>query len=252
MKRVIQYTGLALIIGLLCVFMFKPDKATNIIQASDIAKDTRPTIDEKILIHNLSEVAEVPKDFKILSLEEELTINDPTYVAEEHLEGNPRLHSDNHQITTSVDTPINLLTGEDLWLYRPNLLDKVKQEQGISMLPIESIVEINDELLSDLTIGDSLVFTMPNGAEQQIIVSKINKISDKVTSWDLQNTQRQDIGKITQISNLTEGSFITDSKNEYHLRTVNNKGWITSKSQLMSNNDNAVKRNSEAFSELLK
>ncbi|WP_236689256.1 hypothetical protein [Photobacterium angustum] len=120
------------------------------------------------------------------------------------------------------------------------------------MLPIESIVEINNELLSDLTIGDSLVFTMPNGAEQQIIISKINKISDKVTSWDLQNTQRQDIGKITQISNLTEGSFITDNKDEYHLRTVNNKGWITSKSQLMSNNDNAVKRNSEAFSELLK
>ncbi|MCG3863466.1 MULTISPECIES: hypothetical protein [unclassified Photobacterium] len=252
MKRVIQYTGLALIIGLLCVFMFKPDKATNIIQAPKIVKDTPPAIDEKILIHNLGEVAEVPKGFKILSLEEELMINDPTYVAEEHLEGNPLLHSDNHQITTSIDTPINLLTGEDLWLYRPYLLDKVKQEQGISMLPIESIVEINNELLSDLTIGDSLVFTMPNGVEQQIIVSKINKISDKVTSWDLQNTQRQDIGKITQISNLTEGSFITDNKDEYHLRTVNNKGWITSKSQLMSNNDNTVKRNSEAFSELLK
>ncbi|PSV37145.1 hypothetical protein C9J44_07940 [Photobacterium sp. GB-27] len=252
MKRVIQYTGLALIVGLLCVFIFKPDKTTNEIKTPEIVSDTSRTINKNQLTKNLYEVAEAPKDFKILSMEEEIIIDDPSYVAEEDLEGNPQLHSYDHQVATTIDTPINLLTGEDLWLYRPNLLDKVKQEQGISILPIESIVEINDELLSILTIGDSLVFTMPNGAEQQIIVSKINTISDKVTSWDLQNTQRQDIGKITQINNLTEGSFITDNKDEYHLRTVNNKGWITSKSQLMSNNDNAVKRNSEAFSELLK
>ncbi|EAR53354.1 hypothetical protein SKA34_14015 [Photobacterium sp. SKA34] len=251
MKRVIQYTGLALIIVLLCVFLFKPDKAANEIQIPEILKETSHAIDEKKLAEKLDEVAEVPKDFKTLSIEEEITIDDPSYVAEEDLEGNPQLHRYGHQIAATIDTPINLLTGEDLWLYRPNLLDKVKQEQGISLLPIESIVEMNDELLSDLAIGDSLVFTMPDGVEQQIIVSKIKKISDKVTSWDLQNTQRKDIGKITQISNLTEGSFITDSKDEYHLRTVNNKGWITSKSQLMSNNDNAVKRNSEAFSELL-
>ena len=252
MKRVLQYTGLVLIIGLLCIFLFKPDKAVNTIQSSEIVKDTSRAIDEKKLAQNPNEVAKAPKNFNRLSLEEEITIDDPSYIAEEDLEGNPQLHSYDHQVATTIDTPINLLTGEDLWLYRPYLLDKVKQEQGISMLPIESIVEINNELLSDLTIGDSLVFTMPNGAEQQIIISKINIISDKVTSWDLQNTQRQDIGKITQISNLTEGSFITDSKDEYHLRTVNNKGWITSKSQLMSNNDNAVKRNSEPFSELLK
>ncbi|KJG19142.1 hypothetical protein [Photobacterium angustum] len=252
MKRVIQYTGLVLIIGLLCIFLFKPDKAVNTIQSSEIVKVTSRTIDEKKLVQNPNEVAKAPQNFNRLRLEEEITIDDPSYVAEEDLEGNPQLHSYGHQVPTTIDTPINLLTGEDLWLYRPYLLDKVKQEQGISMLPIDSIVEINNELLSDLTIGDSLIFTMPNGAEQQIIISKINIISDKVTSWDLQNTQRQDIGKITQISNLTEGSFITDSKDEYHLRTVNNKGWITSKSQLMSNNDNAVKRNSEAFSELLK
>ncbi|PQJ66931.1 hypothetical protein [Photobacterium angustum] len=252
MKRVIQYTGLALIIGLLCVFLFKPDKAAEEMHTPERVKETSHTINAKKLAKNFDEVAEEPKNFKTLSIEEEITIDDPSYVAEEDLEGNPQLNRYGHQVAATIDTPINLLTGEDLWLYRPNLLDKVKQEQGIAMLPIESIVEINDELLSDLTIGDSLVFTMPNGGEQQIIVSKINTISDKVTSWDLQNTQRQDIGKITQISNLTEGSFITDNKDEYHLRTVNNKGWITSKSQLMSNNDNAVKRNSEAFSELLK
>ena len=252
MKRVIQYTGLALIVGLLCFFIFKPDKTVNEIKTREIVSDTSRTINENQLTKNLYEVAEAPKDFKILSMEEEIIIDDPSYVAEEDLEGNPLLHGYGNQITATIDTPINLLTGEDLWLYRPNLLDKVKQEQGISILPIESIVEINDELLGDLTIGDSLVFTMPNGDEQQIIISNINEINDKVTSWDLQNTQRQDIGRITQISDLTEGSFITDNKDEYHLRTVNNKGWITSKSQLISNNDNAVKRNSEAFSELFK
>ncbi len=50
--------------------------------------------------------------------------------------------------------------------------------------------------------------------------------------WELQNTQRQDIGKITQIKAITEGSFITDDKQEYHLRTIKNKGWIASKDQV--------------------
>ncbi|GAA04116.1 putative uncharacterized protein [Photobacterium leiognathi subsp. mandapamensis svers.1.1.] len=198
------------------------------------------------------EIAERPANFALLISEEIVNTEDERYVAEEDIEGNPLLHGNrSYQASQPIIAEINLLTGEDLWHYKPNLLDKVKKEQGIPMLPLESIVEINDELLTDLKVGDSLVFTMPNGAEQQIVIAKINKISDKVTAWDLQNTQRQDIGKITQISDLTEGSFITDSKDEYHLRTVKNKGWLTSKKQLISNNNEAVNRNSEAYSDLI-
>ncbi|PHZ58748.1 hypothetical protein CRG86_013365 [Photobacterium leiognathi] len=198
------------------------------------------------------EIAEKPANFALLISEEIVNTEDERYVAEEDIEGNPLLHGyRGYQASQPIIAEINLLTGEDLWHYKPNLLDKVKKEQGIPMLPIESIVEINDELLTDLQVGDSLVFTMPNGAEQQIVIAKINKISDKVTAWDLQNTQRQDIGKITQINDLTEGSFITDSKDEYHLRTVKNKGWLTSKKQLISNNNEAVNRNSEAYSDLI-
>ncbi|MCG3887165.1 hypothetical protein I3271_21025 [Photobacterium leiognathi] len=198
------------------------------------------------------EIAEKPANFALLISEEIVNTEDERYVAEEDIEGNPLLHGNrSYQASQPIIAEINLLTGEDLWHYKPNLLDKVKKEQGIPMLPLESIVEINDELLTDLKVGDSLVFTMPNGAEQQIVIAKINKISDKVTAWDLQNTQRQDIGKITQINDLTEGSFITDSKDEYHLRTVKNKGWLTSKKQLISNNNEAVNRNSEAYSDLI-
>ncbi|MBP2700297.1 hypothetical protein E5A76_17695 [Photobacterium sp. CAIM 1937] len=199
------------------------------------------------------DVAEKTANFESLISDEIVNTEDERYVAEEDIEGNPLLHGNRgYHASQPIITEINLLTGEDLWHYKPNLLDKVKKEQGIPMLPIESIVEINDELLTDLKVGDSLVFTMPNGAEQQIVIAKINKISDKVTAWDLQNTQRQDIGKITQINDLTEGSFITDSKDEYHLRTVKNKGWLTSKKQLISNNNEAVYRNSEAYSDLIK
>ncbi|PSV03070.1 hypothetical protein C0W80_02550 [Photobacterium leiognathi subsp. mandapamensis] len=198
------------------------------------------------------EIAEKPANFALLISEEIVNTEDERYVAEEDIEGNPLLHGNRgYQASQPIIAEINLLTGEDLWHYKPNLLDKVKKEQGIPTLPIDSIVEINDELLTDLKVGDSLVFTMPNGAEQQIVIAKINKISDKVTAWDLQNTQRQDIGKITQINDLTEGSFITDSKDEYHLRTVKNKGWLTSKKQLISNNNEAVNRNSEAYSDLI-
>ncbi|WP_434137563.1 hypothetical protein [Photobacterium leiognathi] len=198
------------------------------------------------------EIAEKPANFALLISEEIVNTEDARYVAEEDIEGNPLLHGNrSYQASQPIIAEINLLTGEDLWHYKPNLLDKVKKEQGIPMLPLESIVEINDELLTDLKVGDSLVFTMPNGAEQQIVIVKINKISDKVTAWDLQNTQRQDIGKITQINELTEGSFITDSKDEYHLRTVKNKGWLTSKKQLIGNNNEAVNRNSEAYSDLI-
>nr|WP_318520610.1 hypothetical protein [Photobacterium leiognathi] len=199
-----------------------------------------------------NDVTEKPTNFALLISEEIVNTEDERYVAEEDIEGNPLLHGNrSYQASQPIIAEINLLTGEDLWHYKPNLLDKVKKEQGIPMLPLESIVEINDELLTDLKVGDSLVFTMPNGAEQQIVIAKINKISDKVTAWDLQNTQRQDIGKITQINDLTEGSFITDSKDEYHLRTVKNKGWLTSKKQLISNNNEAVNRNSEAYSDLI-
>lgn len=249
MKRVIQYSCLALIIGLLCVFMFKPTKEMNATESLEMVEN----IKQPEPVETISdEIAERPANFALLISEEIVNTEDERYVAEEDIEGNPLLHGNrSYQVSQPIIAEINLLTGEDLWHYNPNLLDKVKKEQGIPMLPIESIVEINDELLTDLKVGDSLVFTMPNGAEQQIVVAKINKISDKVTAWDLQNTQRQDIGKITQINDLTEGSFITDSKDEYHLRTVKNKGWLTSKKQLISNNNKAVNRNSEAYSDLI-
>ncbi|WP_419237582.1 hypothetical protein ACN08P_07780 [Photobacterium leiognathi subsp. mandapamensis] len=249
MKRVIQYSCLALIIGLLCVFMFKPTKEMNATEPLEMVEN----IKQPEPVETISdEIAEKPANFALLISEEIVNTEDERYVAEEDIEGNPLLHGNRgYQASQPIIAEINLLTGEDLWHYKPNLLDKVKKEQGIPMLPIESIVEINDELLTDLQVGDSLVFTMPNGAEQQIVIAKINKISDKVTAWDLQNTQRQDIGKITQINDLTEGSFITDSKDEYHLRTVKNKGWLTSKKQLISNNNEAVNRNSEAYSDLI-
>ncbi len=250
MKRVTQYFSLALFIGLLCIFMFKPTKEMNATQPPKVAnKVEKPSTVDAIS----GDVAEKPANFESLISDEIVNTEDERYVAEEDIEGNPPLHGNRgYHASQPIITEINLLTGEDLWHYKPNLLDKVKKEQGIPMLPIESIVEINDELLTDLKVGDSLVFTMPNGAEQQIVIAKINKISDKVTAWDLQNTQRQDIGKITQINDLTEGSFITDSKDEYHLRTVKNKGWLTSKKQLISNNNEAVYRNSEAYSDLIK
>ncbi|WP_318481086.1 hypothetical protein [Photobacterium leiognathi] len=249
MKRVIQYSCLALIIGLLCVFMFKPTKEMNETESLEMVEN----IKQPEPVETISdEIAEKPANFALLISEEIVNTEDERYVAEEDIEGNPLLHGNrSYQASQPIIAEINLLTGEDLWHYKPNLLDKVKKEQGIPRLPIESIVEINDELLTDLQVGDSLVFTMPNGAEQQIVIAKINKISDKVTAWDLQNTQRQDIGKITQINDLTEGSFITDSKDEYHLRTVKNKGWLTSKKQLISNNNEAVNRNSEAYSDLI-
>ncbi|WP_318477239.1 hypothetical protein [Photobacterium leiognathi] len=249
MKRVIQYSCLALIIGLLCVFMFKPTQEMNATESLEMVEN----IKQSEPVETISdEIAEKPANFALLISEEIVNTEDERYVAEEDIEGNPLLHGyRGYQASQPIIAEINLLTGEDLWHYKPNLLDKVKKEQGIPMLPIESIVEINDELLTDLQVGDSLVFTMPNGAEQQIVIAKINKISDKVTAWDLQNTQRQDIGKITQINDLTEGSFITDSKDEYHLRTVKNKGWLTSKKQLISNNNEAVNRNSEAYSDLI-
>ncbi|SMY33055.1 hypothetical protein [Photobacterium andalusiense] len=148
----------------------------------------------------------------------------------------------------AIDSNINLLTGSDLWKYRPTLKLHIEREQQILLTNDYSAMQVDDDLLKQLVVGDSLIVSLPNKGTQQIIISAIQKNKNNVVVWELQNTQRQNIGKITQIKAITEGSFITDSKQEYHLRTVNNKGWIASKEQLVNNNNQAIKKNKQPFS----
>ncbi|SMY15502.1 hypothetical protein [Photobacterium aquimaris] len=149
----------------------------------------------------------------------------------------------------AIESNINLLTGSDLWKYRPTLKQHIEQEQQIQLTNDYSAMQVDDDLLKQLIVGDSLIVSLPNKGTQQIIISAIQKKKNNVVIWELQNTQRQNIGKITQVKAITEGSFITDSKQEYHLRTVNNKGWIASKEQLVNNNNQAIKENKQPFSE---
>ncbi len=86
------------------------------------------------------------------------------------------------------------------------------------MIPL--IIQVDTTLLKQLAIDDSLILSLPDKGKQQIIIASIQRKKNDIVVWELQNTQRQDIGKITQIKAITEGSFITDDKQEYHLRTI--------------------------------
>ncbi|OBU32129.1 hypothetical protein [Photobacterium kishitanii] len=149
----------------------------------------------------------------------------------------------------AIDSNINLLTGSDLWIYLPNLKEQIELEQQIFLPSDSTIIQVDTTLLKQLAIGDSLILSLPDKGKQQIIIASIQRKKNDIVVWELQNTQRQDIGKITQIKAITEGSFITDDKQEYHLRTIKNKGWIASKDQLIDNNNQAINKNRQQFSE---
>ncbi|KJF91400.1 hypothetical protein [Photobacterium leiognathi] len=248
MKKIAQCTGIIFIVGLFYVYLFQPNKDVYISPSFNKVESNMNTTSLDI---TSGEVAEIPYNFKQMIRDETPSNNFDIYVAEDNIEGNPQLHGIYQPLPKTSLVNINLRTGEELWHYRPNLLNDVIKVQGVTVLPKESIVEFNEFLLTDLKIGDSLFLTLPSGLEQQIVIAKIDIITDKVTAWDLQNTQQQHIGKITKIDYLTEGSFITDNNEEYHLRTVNLKGWITTKNHLISNNNEAVKNNSNAFLHLI-
>jgi len=247
MRRVFHYTAFIIFLGSLFMFFFhhKEDATHHLIKIG-LKKSENDRYKKED-----NEIAEAPQHVALMQSLLEPNKNKDQYVSESNIEGNPLITGVNYYNTVDHDIVENLLTGEDLWRFKPNLLDTVKKEQGISMLPIGSIIEIDNKLLTNLKIGDSLLFLMPNGAKQQIVISHINYINDNVTSWDLQNSQHINIGKITKIGKLTEGSFITDSKNEFHLRILNNRGWLTTKEQLIRNNEEAVKRTSENYTDLI-
>ncbi len=119
MKRVIQYSCLSLIIGLLCVFMFKPTKEMNATESLEMVEN----IKQPESVETISdEIAEKPANFALLISEEIVNTEDERYVTEEDIEGNLFLHGNqSYQASQPIITEINLLTGEDLWHYKPNL-----------------------------------------------------------------------------------------------------------------------------------
>lgn len=203
--------------------------------------------------NHTNEVLPIPDDFDELIVEKYPQV----IPASNHLlAANPFVNDNDVEFTTeaqqqplAIDSNINLLTGSDLWKYRPALKQHIEQQQQILLTNDYSAMQVDDDLLKQLIVGDSLIIALPNKGTQQIIISAIQKKKNNVVIWELQNTQRQNIGKITQIKAIMEGSFITDNKQEYHLRTIKNKGWIASKEQLVSNNNQAVKENKHPFSE---
>ena len=201
------------------------------------------------------EVAPIPENFDVLSKRDKEITNAPV-TDEQHLFVAQPQHYDEPLIpvmsggnSPPINSNINLLTGSDLWVYRPNLKEEVELEQQLSLANDATVMQMDDALLNQLVLGDSLILSLPNKGTQQIVIASIQREKNDVTIWGLQNSQRQDIGKITQIREIKEGSFITDDKQEYHLRTVKNKGWIASKDQLIDNNNQAITNNKQPFSE---
>ncbi|WP_163923716.1 hypothetical protein [Photobacterium sp. Alg240-V54] len=202
--------------------------------------------------NHTNEVLPIPDDFnELIAIEQNTQIkpvpNNNLLVANPFVD-DVEFTTEAQQQPLSINSNINLLTGSDLWKYRPALKQHIEQQQQILLTNDYSAMQVDDDLLKQLIVGDSLIVALPNKGTQQIIISAIQKKKNNVVIWELQNTQRQNIGKITQIKAITEGSFITDSKQEYHLRTVKNKGWIASKEQLVGNNNQAVKENKQPFS----
>lgn len=204
-----------------------------------------PTVMEE---HNQdsNDIAPPPDNLEFLITEQEAPLAD-RFVKE--ADADSALYRSTTSLAANYD--INLLTGSDLWLYAPRLKSLVESEQEIFFEEDTNFMLVDDNLLSTLAVGDSLLISLPNASEQQIVIGSIQKKGENITEWGLHNSQRQAIGKITQINNITEGSFISDRQEEYHLRTVNNKGWIANKNQLIKNNNQAVKRNEQPFVDYL-
>lgn len=221
--------------------------------SSKIITDDPATITSSNIEH---EVAPIPENFEVLSIiDKEITnalISDKQnlLVAQPHHYDEPLIPAMSGGNSPSIiNSNINLLTGSDLWVYRPHLKEEVELEQQLSLDNDATVMQMDDALLNQLVLGDSLILSLPNKGTQQIVIASIKRDKNDVIIWGLQNSQRQDIGKITQIREIKEGSFITDDKQEYHLRTVKNKGWIASKDQLINNNNQAITDNKQPFSE---
>ncbi|MCD9475149.1 hypothetical protein [Photobacterium phosphoreum] len=219
---------------------------------------SKAMINEPVTIASSSiehEIAPIPENFDVLSkIDKEIT-NAPIpdeqhiFVAQPHHYDEPLMPVMSIGNSPTINSNINLLTGSNLWVYRPHLKEEVELEQQLSLANDATVMQMDDALLNQLVLGDSLILSLPNKGTQQIVIASIQREKNDVIIWGLQNSQRQDIGKITQIREIKEGSFITDDKQEYHLRTVKNKGWIASKDQLIDNNNQAITNNKQPFSE---
>lgn len=197
------------------------------------------------------EIAPEPDNFDILITKDQEIITRQIAEQQKLLATQPHHIEEEIPIINESNSPtinnINLLTGSDLWVYNPDLKKAIEQEQQLSLPNDATAMQVDDGLLNQLVLGDSLILSLPNNGTQQVIIASIQKKKNDVIIWGLQNSQRQDIGKITQIKEIKEGNFITDDKQEYHLRTVRNKGWIASKEQLIKNNNQSITNNQKPF-----
>lgn len=200
------------------------------------------------------DVVPIPENFDVLIVEDKEIVTLQIAEQQELLAVQPHHYDEevllinSHNLLT-INENINLLTGSDLWVYKPHLKEDIEREQQLSLPDESTAMQVDDALLNQLVLGDSLMLSLPNKDTQQVIIASIQREKNDVIIWGLQNSQRQDIGKITQIREIKEGSFITDDKQEYHLRTIKNKGWIASKEQLIDNNNQAITNNKQPFSE---
>ncbi|WP_297483724.1 hypothetical protein [uncultured Photobacterium sp.] len=194
------------------------------------------------------DIVPMPENFDVLIAEDkEIVVEQQELLALQPHHYDEEIPVINGRNSPTINENINLLIGSDLWVYKPYLKEDIEREQQLSLPNDTTAMQVDDAVLNQLVLGDSLMLSLPNKGTQQVIIASIQREKNDVTIWELQNSQRQNIGKITQIKEIKEGSFITDDKQEYHLRTVRNKGWIASKKQLIKNNNQSVTNNKKPF-----
>lgn len=108
------------------------------------------------------EIAPIPENFDVLSkIDKEIT-NAPIpdeqhiFVAQPHHYDEPLIPVMNDDNSPTINSNINLLTGSDLWVYRPHLKEEVELEQQLSLANDATVMQMDDALLNQLVLGDSL------------------------------------------------------------------------------------------------
>ena len=96
-------------------------------------------------------------------------------------------------------------------------------------------IDLNEENLSSLQTGDSVLLKTPDGSMTRVVIDRVEQWRNQAKNWTLSDETGKIIGSFTQTPSFTEGEFQTSNDKHYFLRSVQGNGWIAEKEDLLNN-----------------